>query len=107
MTRTKTVINSIREMLENEKCKKAQVLAGTYKDDFCIKVGYLDTPKFKDKVANLIEERYCESVRKVKEGKTYIVYAIATREQLRNELHMDPEYMKLKAKIDKYVRGEA
>jgi len=103
MTRTINLINSITETLNKEKCKKAQVMFTTIQDDFCIKLINLDTQNFKDKVANIIETRYCESARKMKEGKTYIVYAVANRKQMAAEFENDKELMTLRKKIDKYV----
>lgn len=95
MTRTSKLIYSIIETLDNNRCKSAQVKTTSVDDDFCIKVINLYPETFKNKVANIIETNYCESVMRVSEGATFLVYKVATREQLHNEVKEEPLFKDL------------
>jgi len=104
MTRTRALIESIRSTLESNHCKSVQLLVGSKDDAYCIKLAYIPNKKFKERVTNLIETQYCESVNKIKEGATYVIYQIATREQVQAELNNDPKYVELCNKLDAYIK---
>jgi len=78
MSRNKMILKSIADCLANNNCKHAQVMnvIESYQGKMylAIKVTCLDTDALKEKVTNLLETLYCESLMKIRETKTTVVY---------------------------------